>query len=489
MQQHKSVHKLPDIDSILIDGFHYSLNHIPKITDRHYFLTHYHSDHYTGLHTYWNDGIIYCSSITANLLKNVMKLHHHHLIQARELNQKYSLNHDIDYTFLDANHSPGAIMILFHIKSNQTYHLHTGDMRFHERMRSYPALQNINIDQLYLDTTYAHPKHSFIPQDIAINNMIMMMREFFNKHDQHHGIVYIGTYNLGKERILQRICEELLKKPNNNDSRILESLPFSENGKVSSDAPPSSSSSPPMKGNSNKNNNNTPSPSSSSTRFLSKIYLDKEKYLIFQQIPDLLPYFDQGFFTMNPFDANIHIVSMNFAGWIGSYFQPKFEFIEQSIKQLNEEKYKYLSQPKEFNEHQTKTTSPSSSSLYHSSMTTSSPPSNTTNSAPSSTRPSFSATSFPICPVEFLLFTHALVFIPTGWADSSNFYKSHAFQEKDNIAVQLIPYSEHSSYPELVEFVKFIKPREIVPTVYTDVSKLLNSLFVPQNYLTLVFSP
>lgn len=37
--------------------------------------------------------------------------------------------------------------------------LHTGDMRFHKRMKSYPALQNIKIDQIFLDTTYAHPKH------------------------------------------------------------------------------------------------------------------------------------------------------------------------------------------------------------------------------------------------------------------------------------------------------------------------------------------
>ena len=38
-------------------------------------------------------------------------------------------------------------------------YLHTGDMRYHPKMKRYPALQNIKIDKIFLDTTYAHPKH------------------------------------------------------------------------------------------------------------------------------------------------------------------------------------------------------------------------------------------------------------------------------------------------------------------------------------------
>ena len=99
-----------------------------------------------------------------------------------------------DVTFLDANHCPGAALLLFKIKKNvvqvsnshtsgqvqsrnrkrgkeeeeerggkgveySKIYLHTGDMRYHPRMQQYPALRNIRIDKIFLDTTYAHPKH------------------------------------------------------------------------------------------------------------------------------------------------------------------------------------------------------------------------------------------------------------------------------------------------------------------------------------------
>eukprot|EP00611_Tribonema_gayanum_P020406 TRINITY_DN371_c0_g2_i3.p1 TRINITY_DN371_c0_g2~~TRINITY_DN371_c0_g2_i3.p1 ORF type:complete len:299 (-),score=61.41 TRINITY_DN371_c0_g2_i3:538-1434(-) len=65
-------------------------------------------------------------------------------------------------------------------------------------------------------------------------------------------------------------------------------------------------------------------------------------------------------------------------------------------------------------------------------------------------------------------YNSVLGIIPTGWADSSNWNKRHAREEKGNAAVQLIPYSEHSNYTELVEFVTFLKPRLVIPTVFSD---------------------
>ncbi|UPR00090.1 DNA ligase [Chloropicon primus] len=55
-------------------------------------------------------------------------------------------------------------------------------------------------------------------------------------------------------------------------------------------------------------------------------------------------------------------------------------------------------------------------------------------------------------------------FVPTGWTyegKGTNF----SSREKGPDRVFLVPYSEHSSFSELVDYVKFIKPEEVVPTV------------------------
>ena len=65
-----------------------------------------------------------------------------------------------------------------------------------------------------------------------------------------------------------------------------------------------------------------------------------------------------------------------------------------------------------------------------------------------------------------------LGFIPSGWADGSNYNKKNASQTKlvDGVecSVSIIPYSEHSNYNEILEYLTFMKPTKIIPTVYKD---------------------
>lgn len=42
--------------------------------------------------------------------------------------------------------------------------LHTGDMRWAAPMAQHPALRRVRVDLLYMDTTYAAPKHVHPPQ-------------------------------------------------------------------------------------------------------------------------------------------------------------------------------------------------------------------------------------------------------------------------------------------------------------------------------------
>ncbi|XP_038720106.1 DNA ligase 6 isoform X2 [Tripterygium wilfordii] len=62
-------------------------------------------------------------------------------------------------------------------------------------------------------------------------------------------------------------------------------------------------------------------------------------------------------------------------------------------------------------------------------------------------------------------------FVPTGWTYEVKRNK-FTVRSKDSFEIHLVPYSEHSNYDELREYVKFLKPKRVVPTVGMDVEKL-----------------
>ena len=75
-------------------------------------------------------------------------------------------------------------------------------------------------------------------------------------------------------------------------------------------------------------------------------------------------------------------------------------------------------------------------------------------------------------------YERVVAFIPTGWADATNWNKKNAISTKTvqlpnssrslHVEVRLISYSEHSTFSELVSFVQYLKPRKVIPTVYGD---------------------
>ncbi|CAH2093950.1 unnamed protein product [Euphydryas editha] len=58
-------------------------------------------------------------------------------------------------------------------------------------------------------------------------------------------------------------------------------------------------------------------------------------------------------------------------------------------------------------------------------------------------------------------FSEVVAFKPSGWENG----KAPSV-EKDCVTIHGIPYSEHSSFSELIRFVKFLKPKQVIPTVY-----------------------
>ncbi|KAG2400381.1 DNA cross-link repair protein [Vigna angularis] len=190
----------------------------------HWFLTHFHLDHYQGLTKSFNHGKIYCSSITARLVNTNIGISYDKL-HVLPLNQKIEIA-GVDVTCFDANHCPGSILVLFQPPNGKAV-LHTGDFRFTDEMTINPLLKMCPIDTLILDTTYCNPQYDFPKQEAVIQFVIdAIQAETFNPKT----LFLIGSYTIGKERIFLEVARALSKKVHVTAAklRLLKCLEFKE---------------------------------------------------------------------------------------------------------------------------------------------------------------------------------------------------------------------------------------------------------------------
>ncbi|XP_076887323.1 uncharacterized protein LOC143537431 [Bidens hawaiensis] len=171
----------------------------------HWFLTHFHADHYGGLTKSFCHGKIYCSLITAKLVNLKIGIPFAK-IEILPLNQKINID-GVDVTCFDANHCPGAIIILFEPPNGKAV-LHTGDFRFTEDMTQICSLQT-RVHTLVLDTTYCDPQYDFPKQEAVIQYVLEAIQaEAFNPKT----LFLIGSYTIGKERVFMEVARVLKKK-------------------------------------------------------------------------------------------------------------------------------------------------------------------------------------------------------------------------------------------------------------------------------------
>ncbi|OIT36530.1 PREDICTED: DNA cross-link repair 1A protein [Nicotiana attenuata] len=188
----------------------------------HWFLSHFHLDHYQGLTKSFCHGKIYCSSITAKLVNLKIGIPWDK-IQVLPINQKINIE-GIDVICFDANHCPGSLIILFEPPNGKAV-LHTGDFRFCEEMTRNSILQTCGVHTLILDTTYCDPQYDFPKQEAVIQFVIESIQaETFNSKT----LFLIGSYTIGKERLFVEVARALQKKVYITASklRILQCLGF-----------------------------------------------------------------------------------------------------------------------------------------------------------------------------------------------------------------------------------------------------------------------
>lgn len=254
---------------------------------------------------------------------------------------------DCQVTLVDANHCPGAVQFLVKVRVSDGVferYVHTGDFRYCDEMKLDNALcEFVGADVVYLDTTYCNPKFVFPVQDESIDYIVEVVNRIGveNVEKSKSVLFLVATYVIGKERILVEI----------------------------------------------------------SRRCNRKIHVDKRK----MDILGVLGFGEDGVFTEDETESDVHVVSWNVLGETWPYFRPNFVMMKEIMVAKGYDK--------------------------------------------------------------------VVGFVPTGWTYEVKRNK-FAVRTKDSFEIHLVPYSEHSNYEELREYVKFLKPKRVIPTVGIDVEKL-----------------
>lgn len=188
--------------SITVDAFSYGAIE----GCRAYFLSHYHSDHYTGLGRSFA-GHVYCSSITATLVQQYLKVP---AAQVHVLPLETPVTVEgVTVTLLDANHCPGAVLFLFQLPDGRRI-LHTGDFRAHADIWQHPLLAGRPLHVVHLDTTYCKDLYSFPSQHVVLNYVAQLALQ--KKRRAGRLLVVVGSYTIGKERVFCAVADALGSK-------------------------------------------------------------------------------------------------------------------------------------------------------------------------------------------------------------------------------------------------------------------------------------
>lgn len=189
--------------SICVDAFRYGAVEGCKA----YFLSHFHSDHYIGLTSSWCHGPIYCSHVTANLVRQQLRVDPKWVFDL-DFDQKMEVPETggVEVTMIPANHCPGSSLYLYEKVVGKGPNpkiqrvLHCGDFRACTAHVQHPLLRPDVIDAVtgkktaqqkldvcYLDTTYLTPKYAFPSQEDVITSCadmcVSLSKDFIDSTD------------------------------------------------------------------------------------------------------------------------------------------------------------------------------------------------------------------------------------------------------------------------------------------------------------------
>jgi len=290
-----------------------------------YFLSHFHSDHYSGLGPSWRRGLVFCSAPTARLVSSVLSVPPQ-LVVSLDVGVRISVD-GWSVTAVDANHCPGAVQFLFASPGpSAERYVHTGDFRYTESMtRDANLLEFVRADAVFLDTTYCNPKFTFPSQEDSVDYVVNAIKRVKDESSVsgERVLCLIATYAVGKERILLEVAR----------------------------------------------------------RCGCSIHVDSRK----MKILTVLGFGgENGVFTEDATGTDVHVIGWNILGETWPYFQPNFVKMKEIMMERG--------------------------------------------------------------------YARAVGFVPTGWMYETK-KEGFAVRVKDSLEIHLVPYSEHSSYNELRDYI------------------------------------
>ena len=178
-----------------------------------HFLTHLHADHIHGLTSMWNKRIytseLNCKLLLANHFVNGIR---EDALVPLEINKETAIpitpKYKVLVTLIDANHCPGAVMIL--IRGYFGNILYTGDFRFDYSMLTEKTLKLIvnreDLDEVYLDNTFFYKTCDFPSRQEMLEKTISLIAS----HPEHQ--ILIGIRKIGKEDVLVEVAKRLKER-------------------------------------------------------------------------------------------------------------------------------------------------------------------------------------------------------------------------------------------------------------------------------------
>ena len=172
-----------------------------------YVLTHAHSDHMAGLSKGWRHGFIHCTKPTADLLtsrfgmSSILRIHC--LDVPLDIEDPSKPRRQITGTFVDANHCPGAAMIVLEGCDDGPPIVNTGDFRFSPTMLDSDALRRVAKQgpRLYFDASCAQQKLKEIPTKSA---SIGMLLDLLDSEIADH--ILLHSHQIGDEEVLESVA-------------------------------------------------------------------------------------------------------------------------------------------------------------------------------------------------------------------------------------------------------------------------------------------